>query len=394
MNEKKLEELLFKEAESGRLKDSLLSNINHELRTPMNGILGLTTILLEKHKNSDCGNILESIQLSGKRLMSTLNSIIEISELESNQYINKKSAFNVFHETKLHLHDFSEIASEKNLTFDIRCSNRDLTAFADPGLFRKIIGHLVDNAIKYTESGGIKVIIDKGDINSVSYIKVYVEDTGIGIEGKNHDLIFEEFRQVSEGYSRKFEGSGLGLSLVKKMVKLSEGEISLESWLGKGSIFCVTFPAADDIIKYYPNSEDAINHINKKLMQLKSDKKIAVLYVEDNAINKQVVFSYLKDQFELYHSFTGEKAIKEVQEQKINLILMDINLGSGIDGVQTLIEIRKLAGYETVPAIAITGYAMSNDEEKFLSKGFSGYLAKPFNKDELLEAISKIEIKT
>jgi len=392
LNENKLQELLRREAESSRLKDSLLANINHELRTPMNGIMGLALILAEKNKNTETEHILENILISSKRLMTTLNSIIDISELESNQYSLKVSPFNLLQQTELYLREYVSIAAEKNIFFKIDCSEKDITAFTDPVLYKKIILNIVDNAFKYTEKGSVKIIIKKENVDNKKFIAISVEDTGIGIDEKNFEIIFEEFRQISEGYGRKFEGNGLGLALVKKMTKLIGGEIRLKSSIGIGSNFTLLIPSTDIKVLYGKDFGESAEHLKIGTENKDTDKKISVLYVEDNAINKQVVFSYLRDKFDLSHSFTGEKAIQLVKTKKIDLILMDINLGTGIDGVETLKQIRMLDGYSDIPAIAITGYAMSSDQDRFLKLGFSGYLAKPFNKESLLDSISTIKI--
>lgn len=388
LNELKLEELLYKEAESNRLKTSLLANINHELRTPMNGIIGLTSILKEKLNDNEISDKLNSILNSSKRLMATLSSIIEISELESNKYLVKKTAFNILYETKQYLSEYEKIAAEKNLYLEFVTKNKDLTVNTDIILYRKIVINTIENAIKYTEQGGIKVIFDDG-VPGIT--KISIADTGIGIEEKNFGLIFEEFRQVSEGYSRDFEGSGLGLSLVRKMTNLIDGEISVKSTIGTGSTFTLSIPSTDQIVAH-PDSGKV--KLKEKVLEeiVCKDIKQKVLLVEDNAINKQVVFNYLKGEYDLSHCFNGEKAIKLVKEVKFDLFLMDINLGSGLNGVETLAEIRKMKEYISTPAIAITGYALSSDENKFLNEGFKGYLPKPFDKEELLNIISSVEV--
>ncbi len=176
------------------------------------------------------------------------------------------------------------------------------------------------------------------------------------------------------------------------MTKLIGGEIRLKSSIGIGSNFTLLIPSTDIKVLYGKDFGESAGNLKIGAESKDTDKKISVLYVEDNAINKQVVFSYLRDKFDLSHSFTGEKAIQLVKTKKIDLILMDINLGTGIDGVETLKQIRMLDGYSDIPAIAITGYAMSSDQDRFLKLGFSGYLAKPFNKESLLDSISTIKI--
>ncbi|MDP3830189.1 MAG: response regulator, partial [Ignavibacteriaceae bacterium] len=227
-----------------------------------------------------------------------------------------------------------------------------------------------------------------------NWIFINVIDTAKGIPEDKNDMIREEIRQVSEGISRNFEGTGLGLTISKRIVELMKGEISVESKVGVGSIFTVRFPASDVKIegeKTVSSKEATTDKAGEGKISKTSIPSI--LYVEDYLINQNVVRLYLRNIYSLETAFDGVTALDLVNKKEYDLILMDINLGSGIDGMAVTKEIRKMPQYAETPIVAVTAYAMDSDREEFLSGGCSHYLSKPFEKQELLELIASIVIK-
>jgi len=383
-----LKQAVDRAEESIRLKSSLLSNMSHELRTPLTGILGLSQILMEELIDSHFAALVKKIYLSGRRLMITLNSILDLSELESNATLLKITEYDICSEVSYLLSQYAVAAKDKGLSFEIEVKDRNLFAFVDERLCNQIITNLVDNAIKYTIHGGVKVEIKNSINGEAKYLSVSVIDTGIGIAEENISIIFEEFRQVSEGYNRSFEGAGLGLTLVKKMLYLLHGEIMVESSLGEGSTFTVLLPAVENV----GNIEtEQIEGSFSKLEMVPAEKILAkVLLVEDNEINMEVIKCYIESFCEVDGSDNGIEAINMAAQKKYDIILMDINLGNDMDGVTATKEIRKIKGYEKTPVVAITGYALSGDKEKLLSEGLTHYLPKPFEKEELQRLLKGI----
>jgi|GEM_PF-781402 PAS domain S-box-containing protein len=388
-----------KAEEASRLKTSLLGNMSHELRTPLTGILGFSQILIDEIQEEFLREMVEKIQRSGKRLMTTLNSILNISELESGRLDIQLLEINLAYCLKDKMHEFEQNAIEKNLTFEFKPLDKNIFCYVDEKFLVQIVESLVDNAIKYTETGGVKVFVDSEKDDGKFWGVIKVADTGIGISDELHDLIFEEFRQASEGFSRSFEGSGLGLTIAKKMTKLLGGDIKVESKLGEGSVFTVKLPGYIEFSNFDVETANLVDDVKEAAAparEIKQQDKYTsgfeenlplVLLVEDNYINSDVTIMFLKGVCRVEHSIDGETAISMASENKYDAILMDINLGGKINGIEALKEIRKISDYEKTPAVALTGYAMSGDKEKLISEGFDNYLSKPFDKDDIVNVV-------
>jgi len=382
--------------ESDRLKSSILANINHELRTPMTGILGFSEILCEQLKNKEFQQMAQNIQISGRRLLATLNSMIELSQFEA-----KKALFKL-KETKLNeiilltCEPHLAAAKQKKLGFEIYM-NESIFSFIDEKLFAQLLNHILENAVKFTNSG--KVIIETGNRwdSGKSWSCITVTDTGPGIPKEFHELIFEEFRQVSEGYNRSFEGSGLGLTLSKKIAELMNGRITIASPEHQGSTFII----------WLPSSQHSISEIQPIIMEQEffpelvkfedPDPLIAlpsVLIVEDNRLNSELISIYLGSTYHCTLACDGEMAVELARNKHYEVILMDINLGNGIDGMEATRRIRGISGYQSTPIIAVTGYTMDSDKAEILAAGCSHYLPKPIDKGELSSLISSLVGKT
>ncbi|MCX6150720.1 MAG: PAS domain S-box protein [Ignavibacteriales bacterium] len=385
-----LKQALDRAEESSKLKSSLLANMSHELRTPMNGILGFAQLLAEEITEPFQKQMVQKIQHSSKRLMMTLNTILDLSELESNEFLL------TFNEVKIGallfniLKEYEEKAKQKGLYFEYERPENDISALVDETVLNKIIINLVDNAIKFTVKGGIKIKLENEDRGEDGFIaKVQIIDSGIGIADKDKELIFHEFRQASEGLSRSYEGSGLGLTLARKMARLINGDINVDSQLGVGSTFTLTIPGVlGEVLNPELNAPPEI--VFKENKNVSFDILPEVLLVEDNIINKEVVEVFLRGICKVDHAIDGLGAIKMAFQKEYAIVLMDINLGTGMNGVDVFKELKKIKGYEKVPIVAITGYAMSGDKEKFISQGMTNYLAKPFDKELLIKVIFEI----
>jgi len=377
---------LEREAESSRLKSTLLANMSHELRTPMNGIIGFTQLLEEEIDDPNQKQMLNNIQESSKRLMTTLNTILDLSELESDKSTLHFENIPILNELIYITGLYKTKAESKGLYINFNCPP-EFTAFADTTIFEKIMINLVDNAFKFTFKGGISIYSkDSVEVNGVKYAAICVQDTGIGIEEENLELIFKEFRQASEGYNRSFEGSGLGLTLARKMANLIGGNIIVNSKLNEGSVFTLLLPPAkEDEKPVLVKPETAPRRLQKT-----SNTPPKILVVEDNEINNDVVRLYLQKDYDIEFTVNGEEALEKTKQIQYDVILMDINLGSGMNGVETTKEIRKMKGYEDIPIVALTGYAMRKDKEKFLHEGMTHYLAKPFDQESITSLMDEI----
>ena len=386
--EKRAAELVVakeKAEEMSRLKSNFLANMSHELRTPLIGINGFSDILRQDIENPKLKEMAEIIFNSGIRLSETLNLILDLSKFESGNMGFTYQHIDIVRETEMTISTFKAATRKKGLYLKLSSNQPSIFINTDPRGFHSILNNLINNAIKYTNEGGIVVDIFLKD----NFVEIKVIDSGIGIAKENHDIIFDEFRQVSEGYSRNFEGTGLGLNITKKIVGKFGGEISVESEPGKGSTFIVKLPVT--------NAEIAVekNVIKKAPLAVTTGQKSVkplVLLVDDDLNVCPVLNRYIGGQIDLESTPDGEFAVKLCRQKQYNYIFMDINLCRGMDGKQTAQAIRKIKGYERIPIIALTAYAMAGDKEEFLTAGCSHYLSKPFGQQEisnLLEEISK-----
>ncbi len=373
--------------EMNKLKSIFLANMSHELRTPLISILGFAELLQLELLNAEQLELVDQVLKGGRRLNLTLNSILEWSKLESEKLSLKLSPFNLSQEIQKNIALYLPMANLKKLFIRSEFCDPNLIATIDTGLFDKAFFQLIHNAIKFTDKGGIIVALNQIKKEEVVWAVIQITDTGIGIPKENLDKIFVEFRQSSEGPSRSYEGSGLGLSIAKKMIELMNGKIEIESEIGKGSTFSIWLPAVLDEKALNLKIEEKRKTIEVNPAIRKTDLAPIVLLVEDNQSNRMLVNRMLGKDFRVQEAEDGFTGIALASQNLFNLILMDINLGYGISGIETMQGIRKIPGYFKVPIIAVTAYAMFGDKERLLKEGFDDYIQKPFTKEELINHV-------
>ena len=259
---------------------------------------------------------------------------------------------------------------------------------SDEKLLEQILRNLIDNAIKYTEKGGITLIANQiEDDKKNLYCTITVKDTGIGISEKNKNMIFDPFRQISEGVTRRYEGTGLGLTIAQKMITLLNGALKVESIENVGSEFSVILPLKTN----YLNQSSATRNIFEVDEQIvkRSIKVPHLLIVEDYLMNVDIMKYFLNDIATMDNTTNYEETLAAIKDSKYDMILMDINLKDSIGGLELMKEIRKSDRYSQAPIIAITGYTSSMDQDTFIREGFTGFLAKPFNQKQLRDIILK-----
>jgi PAS domain S-box-containing protein len=365
---------------SDRIKTSFLNNISHEVRTPLNGILGFAEIMSqiglseEERKES-----LSMLYQSSDRLLNTITSYMDISLLTSGAM---SATLRDFYPVEIltNLLDLHKpLCSQKklNLILEIPHDGEKVSMNSDPEIFKKIINHLLDNAIKFTEKGDINF----GYTYSDSEIRFFVRDTGIGIQKESLKLIFDKFAKEERSPQRISEGSGLGLSLAKGMTEVLGGIISVESETGTGSCFSLTFPSKS--VNFTSSGSTRTKHAHKK-----SDND-TILIAEDDDTNFFYLNAIISKEFgsKILHAENGREAIDLFSANPdIILVLMDIKMPE-VDGIEATKQIKKIRS--EVPVIAITAYAMSGDEERVLAAGCDGYLSKPISKEKLLRKIAE-----
>jgi signal transduction histidine kinase/ActR/RegA family two-component response regulator len=386
-SERELREAKVKAEEMNKLKTSFLANMSHELRTPLVGILGFAELLRDNITDTEMSQMASRIYASGKRLLETLNSILDLSRIEANKLELKSDFINVCRVVRENIMQFEALAKSKNLYLKAEIPDEELISFLDDRILHQILNNLVNNALKFTKAGGVTIFVSKEKFSNNNYVSIKVKDTGIGIPEESLPKIFEEFRQVSEGLDRKFDGTGLGLTLTKKFVELLGGSITVESKLNEGSSFIIRFPLEEQNVDDSSKSnETELNNESAIIDQF--NKSLNILLVENDEASIEVTKLFLKDKFNLDIVLDGENALKLINERKYDLILMDINLGKSMSGIEVTQKIKMLSDYKNVPIIAMTAYAMVGDKEEFFKAGCTHYLSKPFKKDQLIGIIN------
>jgi len=364
---------------ASKARAEFLSTVSHELRTPLNAINGISHILLDDKPKPSQIEYLKSLKFSGNYLLTYINEILEINRIESNNIEIEKISFNVKELLPNIQNSLKEQASRNNNNF-ILFIDKDVpdVLIGDPTKISQIFINLINNALKFTENGTITVnakLIHKN--NEDCSVKFEVQDTGIGIPKDKLESIFESFSQGSVEINRKYGGTGLGLTIVKRLVSLMGGKITVTSEIGSGSVFSfnLDFKIGTEIIK------STANIINDPKIFIK--KKI--LLVEDNKINQMITKKILeKKQMVCELCETGEDAILKMQENKYDLVLMDVHL-PGINGTIATEEIRKFD--TTTPIIALTAISLDENREMLLSFGMNDVITKPFNPDNFYKII-------
>jgi PAS domain S-box-containing protein len=388
--ESELKEAKERAEELSKIKSSFLANMSHELRTPLVGILGFAEMMKDELHDKNFKEMADKILTSGKRLMDTLNSLLDLSRIEANRIELNFHAHNVSAIVATQVDLFKAFAKRKNLYLRTELSDDKIYISADEQILRQILNNLINNALKYTESGGVTISIDKTISNSTDFARIRVLDTGIGIPNDSIHTIFREFRQVSEGLNRHFEGTGLGLTITKRFIKMMNGTIAVESVVGKGSIFTLLFPLIEKSESHQENKTTELRRAEDKNNGHDPDRLPKILVVENDDASKEVTKLFLKNLCKMDFASDGETAIELAGSNHYEIILMDINLGLGISGLDATKEIRNINGYDQVPIVAITAFAMRGDREEFLKAGCTHYLSKPFTKEKIVELLKGI----
>jgi len=376
-----------KAEEMNKLKSAFLANMSHELRTPLIGILGFSEILSAEVNNANWKEMLETISAGGERLLETLNQILDLSKFEADKINVNYESIKVNELLLECVNLLQPAANKKNLYLTAELPKGNISAMLDRQLLRTVLNNLIGNAIKYTGSGGVSISLRNGNSSPNKYLEIKVSDTGIGIPKSYHKIIFDEFRQVSEGFDRHFEGTGLGLTITKRIVETFNGEIFVESEVGKGSEFTVKLPI--DPFEKIPKNGTREKISDAFPVEAGSNNKKHILFVDDDDTSKKIVRIFLQNVYTVETASDKYSGLKKIESGKYSLILLDINLGSGGNGYEILKEIRRVRDYDNIPVIAVTAYAMAADKAAIISEGFNDYISKPFSKKELHELVGK-----
>lgn len=382
INKNKNELIIAKEKaeENDRLKSSFLANMSHEIRTPMNSILGFSELLMNQDlTESKKEKYQEIVNSSGKRLMTLINDILDVSRIDAQELKLNPTVFNLNDLLGQLEQQFGISPKNKNTQVKLIKGLEDSQSFIniDETRLMQVLSNLLENALKFTKDGKIEFgyTLNKNDI------QFFVKDSGIGINTEDHKLIFERFSQSENKSNKLKEGTGLGLFISKGIVELFGGKVWIESEPFKGATFYFTIPNS---FVQQPDGCETVHSTQK--IETKTTKTI--LIAEDEECNYWYIEAALNGEpFDLIHALNGKEAVAIMQENNnIDLILMDFNMPI-MNGLDATKEIRKTN--KTIPIIAFTAYAMTTDKEKALSIGCTDYLSKPVSRNLLIETINK-----
>ena len=355
-----------------RLKSLFLATLNHEIRTPLAGVVGMTDLLLETNLDEEQRDYATTARLCAEDLLRVLSAALQYAALEAGQVKLEASEFNVRELADAALAEHAPKAKTKSLRlFSTLEAGVPATLTGDGARIKEVLGYLLDNAIKFTHRGMVELAVSY----SSGLLRLAVRDTGIGIASHQYNQIFESFRQLDEGLAREYTGVGLGLTLAKQLVALMEGRLAVESEPSEGSTFTMELPMHGPV----RGAEIAREHRQIPL----------VLAVEDNPVGAAVIRHTLKRYpVELHGAASGEEAVQAAARLRFDLILMDMQM-PGMNGLETTAAIRKLAGYEAVPILALTADISEEVRRQCVQSGLQGFLSKPIQPASLWAAIRR-----
>jgi len=373
---------------ANRTKSEFLANMSHEVRTPLNGVLGMLQLLNTTNPTEEQTEYISNAIQSTKRLTILLSDILDISRIEAGRMNIVEVEFNIRQIKESILEIFAAEAQKKGIRIQFsHDTESSLRLVGDGARLRQILFNLVGNSIKFTDTGEVRVDIVILPVPKGPFVRmlITVSDTGIGISDENLKRIFEPFVQAENSYTRRFQGAGLGLSIVRRLVELLGGTLAVDSTIGKGTTFYLSLPFKT------PELSPQINATPDNT-RLDGPRPLRILFAEDDAVSLLTGQRILeKHGHTVILANNGEEALQRLSEHDIDLILMDVQMPI-MDGVEATKAIRKSttrSPKSAVPIIAMTAYAMTGDKEKFLAAGMNDYIAKPVDKDSLLAIIQK-----
>lgn len=374
-----LKEAKEKAEESNRLKSVFLQNVSHEIRTPMNAIIGFISLLKDSPIDEKTRIQYYDINKSGERLLSTVNDLIDISQIETHQIKVNKSAINISEVLLQLVNSNAPLAAirKNKITCTSQYLNTTTLLNTDRHLLASIFSKLINNAIKFTVGGTIEI----GSYDQENGIVFFVKDTGIGIPQNRHEAIFDRFVQADLTINRTHEGSGLGLSIAKAYARLLGGDVWLESEEGKGSTFFFNLPK-DVVMPEQPETNQPEN-LEKPLCQ-----NCKILVAEDDEMSFLFLKTLLEQkEIKILNTRNGAEAVDMVRnDSEISLVLMDIKMPV-MNGEEAIRQIRTFN--QDIPIIAQTAYAMPADKYKILETGCNDYISKPIDTSKLFKLLQK-----
>jgi signal transduction histidine kinase/ActR/RegA family two-component response regulator len=363
---------------ANNLKSEFLANMSHELRTPLNAIIGFSELLLERHGSPlavEQREYVTDILSSGRHLLELINDILDLSKIEAGKMSLSLEEFDLESVVEEALMTLKVEASRKEIRMDARLDPSVATLVADRAKVKQILTNLLSNAVKFTPPAGR---VSLGTVRRDDSLEVYVEDTGIGIRPEDQERIFAAFIQVDGSYARQYQGTGLGLTLVKRFVGMHGGEVWVKSEMGRGSVFTFRIPLA-------PARSPSAEPIAEPLAETHASPIVPgsrgglILVVEDNPGNMKLTREILVSRgYRVLEAASGEEALDALKFIHPDLILMDLQL-PGMDGLTVTRRLKSDPATRDIPTLALTAHAMPKDLERAREAGCAGTIAKPID---------------
>ncbi|KAF0186100.1 MAG: sensor histidine kinase/response regulator [Hyphomonadaceae bacterium] len=368
-------------------KSSFLAQMSHEIRTPMNGVIGVADALARTELNSQQQALVAIIKESGDTLLTLLNDVLDLAKIESGRMELERINFNVVDVVRSSEAIFSARAQEKGLSFSVSIEIDENTwCVGDPTRLRQILFNLISNAIKFTDEGEVNVQVgNEATNNDEALIKFTISDTGIGMDEAGVLRLFEKFSQADVSTTRKFGGSGLGLSICREFATLMNGKIEVISAPAKGSIFTleVTMPIG---------KKPSQTEVGDLVLSSECCEDLRILAAEDNPNNRLVLKMFL-EQVGIVPVFVenGQLAVEAWKAQDFDVILMDVQMPvmSGLEAAAEIRKLEKATSRHRTPIIALTANAMSHHVHECLSAGMDAHVAKPIRPDLLFSTLER-----
>lgn len=377
--------------QSDKLKDAFIANISHEIRTPLHIIIGYSNLITNEligQLYPEMESYFQAIRRGSQRLMRTVEHILNISSIQVGTFSVQPEEIRVSDRIEELVHELKSLAHKKGLLLNYRTECPSVILYADRYCIDQAVSNVIDNAIKFTKKGHIDVRVYCQDRR----VCIEIADTGIGMAPEYLPKVFSVFSQEASGYTRPFDGLGLGLSLTKKYVELNRGSITVKSGKGKGSVFTLQF-LAERVEEArvldegtFPDAVPVVSlHQPPQVEGLRT-----VLFVEDDEETQEYMASLLAREYNLRIASTADAAWSIIESTNIDLVLMDLSLQGDEDGISLTKRIRRDDRFGGIPIIAVTAHAFPKDRIQSLEAGCNAYFSKPFQIEELKKSMQSL----
>ncbi len=360
---------------SSRLKTVFLANMSHEIRTPLNVILGCSSLvgdfLDQQAPKQDIVELLDNVQRAGKRLQETIEAILDVSRIEAGAFDVEPEAVEVGELVERKVEEFRPLAESRGLSISAVIEEPDAVVRFDAYCLRQALSNLISNAVKFTPDGSIRVELGR---DAERGLVVRVRDTGIGMDPGFVAELGQLFHQEDSGFSRRYDGCGLGLALTRRYLDLNGARLSVSSEKGEGSVFTI----------HFDGERHEISPGRSSFLPRAVGEPASVLVVEDDLETQKYMGVLLGSRFEVSLAATAKDALQVLSTRRVDLVLMDISLRGGDDGLALTKMLRRDSKWSHLPIIAVTAHAFPENRQEALAAGCDDFLVKPFEARQLM----------